>query len=68
MAQSPDAGASVQPSSTITGADLMLAATALERGLQLAIRNVRAFIPTRGAVVNPFSPESPPAAPPPPPR
>jgi len=30
------------------GADLMLAATALKRGHQLAIRNVRAFIPTRG--------------------
>jgi predicted nucleic acid-binding protein len=50
------------------GADLMIAATALERGLQVVTRNVRDFIPTGVAVVNPFSPESPSAAPPPPPR
>jgi len=37
------------------GADLMLAATALEHGLQVATRNERHFLPTGVAVVNPFS-------------
>jgi len=49
-------------------ADLMIAATALEHGLKLLTRNVRDFIPTDVEVLNPFTPESPPAAPPPPPR
>ncbi len=50
------------------GADLMIAATALEHALKVVTRNVRPFIPTGVDVVNPFSPESPPAAPPPHPR
>ncbi len=50
------------------GADLMIAATALEHGLKVVTRNVRHFDPTGVAVVNPFSTESPPTAPPQPPR
>jgi len=50
------------------GADLMIAATALEHGLQVVTRNVRHFIPTGVQVLNPFSPESPPTVPPLPPR
>jgi len=37
------------------GAELMLAATALEHGLQMVTRNERHFLPTGVAVVNPFS-------------
>lgn len=47
------------------GADLMIAATALEHGLKVVTRNVRHFIPTGVEVMHPFSPESSPAAPPP---
>jgi hypothetical protein len=36
------------------GADLFIAATALEHGLTVATRNVRHFIPTGVAVENPF--------------
>ncbi len=36
------------------GADLLIAATALEHGLTVATRNVRHFIPTGVAVENPF--------------
>ncbi|HEU0217547.1 MAG TPA: type II toxin-antitoxin system VapC family toxin [Stellaceae bacterium] len=36
------------------GADLIIAATALEHGLTVATRNVRHFIPTGAAVENPF--------------
>ncbi len=50
------------------GADLMIAATALEHGLQVVTRNVRQFLTTGVEVVNPFTQESPPAAPPLPPR
>lgn len=50
------------------GADLMIAATALEHGLKVVTRNMRHFNLTGVEVVNPFSTESPPAAPPPPPR
>jgi toxin FitB len=37
-----------------TGADLLIAATALEHGLTVATRNVRHFAPTGVAVENPF--------------
>jgi hypothetical protein len=40
------------------GADLQIAATALERGLTVATRNVSDFAPTGVAVVNPFDPSS----------
>jgi predicted nucleic acid-binding protein len=36
--------------------DLMLAATALERGLTVATRNIRDFQPTDVAVIDPFGP------------
>ena len=36
------------------GADLLIAATALEHGLTVATRNVRHFVPTGVAVENPF--------------
>ncbi|GAB6051205.1 hypothetical protein JCM17960_00250 [Magnetospira thiophila] len=36
------------------GADLMIAATALEHGLAVVTRNVRHFEPTGVPVVNPF--------------
>ena len=39
-------------------ADLMIAATALERGLTVVTRNVSDFEPTGVAVVNPFNPRS----------
>lgn len=38
-----------------SGADLLIAATALEHGLTVATRNVRHFEPTGVEVVNPFS-------------
>jgi hypothetical protein len=38
------------------GADLQIAATALERGLTVATRNVAQFAPTGVAVVDPFDP------------
>ena len=37
------------------GADLLIAATALEHGLTVATRNVRHFKPSGVALVNPFS-------------
>jgi predicted nucleic acid-binding protein len=37
------------------GADLMIAATALENGLTVVTRNVSDFQPTGVAVLNPFS-------------
>ena len=37
------------------GADLLIAATALEHGLAVATRNVRHFKPSRVEVVNPFA-------------
>jgi toxin FitB len=37
------------------GADLLIAATALEHGLAVATRNVRHFKPTGVGVVNPFA-------------
>ncbi|WP_094556827.1 type II toxin-antitoxin system VapC family toxin [Synechococcus sp. 1G10] len=37
------------------GADLMIAATALEHNLQVVTRNVRHFIPTGVEVLNPFT-------------
>ena len=37
------------------GADLLVAATALEHGLAVATRNVRHFKPTEVEVVNPFA-------------
>lgn len=37
------------------GADLLIAATALEHGLAVATRNVRHFKPTEVEVVNPFA-------------
>lgn len=37
------------------GADLLIAATALEHGLTVVTRNVRHFEPTGVAVLNPFS-------------
>ncbi|NTV95359.1 MAG: type II toxin-antitoxin system VapC family toxin [Thiobacillus sp.] len=37
------------------GADLLIAATALEHGLAVATRNVRHFEPTGVATINPFS-------------
>lgn len=37
-----------------SGADLLIAATALEHGLIVATRNVRHFLPTGVAVENPF--------------
>lgn len=37
------------------GADLLIAATALEQGLAVATRNVRHFKPTEVEVVNPFA-------------
>jgi hypothetical protein len=37
-----------------SGADLLIAATALEHGLTVATRNVRHFLPTGVAVENPF--------------
>jgi predicted nucleic acid-binding protein len=36
------------------GADLIIAATALTHGLQVATRNVRHFLPTGVEVINPF--------------
>ena len=39
-------------------ADLMIAATALERGLTVVTRNVSDFEPTGVAIVNPFNPRS----------
>ena len=36
------------------GIDLLIAATALERGLTVATRNVRHFMPTGVAIENPF--------------
>ena len=36
------------------GADLMLAATALEHGMHVVTRNERHFLPTGVGVVNPF--------------
>jgi predicted nucleic acid-binding protein len=36
------------------GADLIIAATALTHGLQVATRNVRHFLPTGVDVINPF--------------
>ena len=39
-------------------ADLMIAATALERGLTVVTRNVSDFEPTGVAVVNPFNPRA----------
>ncbi len=47
------------------GAELMIAATALEHGLKVVTRNVHHFIPTDVEVVNPISSESLPDAPPP---
>jgi len=38
-----------------SGADLLIAATALEHGLTVATRNVRHFEPTKVAVFDPFS-------------
>ena len=40
------------------GADLLIAATALERGLTVVTRNVRHFEPTGVPVLNPFVPRS----------
>lgn len=37
------------------GADILIAATALEHGLAVATRNVRHFEPTGVATINPFS-------------
>lgn len=37
-----------------TGADLLIAATALERGLVVVTRNIRHFEPTGAQVLNPF--------------
>ncbi len=37
------------------GADLLIAATALERGLTVVTRNVRHFAPTGVSVENPFA-------------
>ena len=37
------------------GADLLIAATALEHGLSVVTRNVRHFIPTGVTVENPFT-------------
>jgi toxin FitB len=41
------------------GADLLLAATALERGLTVVTRNVKHFAPTLVATFNPFTTPSP---------
>lgn len=41
------------------GADLQIAATALEHGLTVATRNLAHFIPTGVTVVNPFDPQVP---------
>lgn len=38
------------------GADLMIAATALERGLTVVTRNLERFQPTGVATLNPWSP------------
>jgi len=38
-------------------ADLLIAATALERGLTVVTRNLRHFTPTRVPTVNPWSRE-----------
>lgn len=40
------------------GPDVMLAATALERGFAVATRNVRHFTPTGVVVINPFDPSA----------
>lgn len=40
------------------GADLLIAATALEHGLSVATRNVRHFEPTGVGTINPFSKSS----------
>jgi toxin FitB len=37
------------------GADLLIAATALERGLTVVTRNVQHFAPTRVSIENPFA-------------
>lgn len=39
------------------GADLLIAATALERGLTVVIRNLRHFEPTGVAIINPWQEE-----------
>ena len=36
------------------GADLLIAATALERGLTVVTRNLRKFAPTGVAIINPW--------------
>lgn len=41
------------------GADLQIAATAIEHGLTVATRNVTDFEPTGAPVVNPFEPQKP---------
>lgn len=38
------------------GADLLIAATALVHGLTVVTRNVRHFLPTGAAVIDPFTP------------
>jgi toxin FitB len=40
-----------------TGADLLIAATALERGLTVVTRNLRHFAPTRVPTLNPWTDE-----------
>ena len=39
------------------GADLLIAATALERGLRVVTRNLRHFEPTGVAIINPWQEE-----------
>jgi len=39
------------------GADLLIAATALERGLTVVTRNLRHFEPTGVAIINPWHAE-----------
>ena len=39
------------------GADLLIAATALERGLTVVTRNLRHFTPTGVAIINPWHEE-----------
>jgi hypothetical protein len=41
------------------GADLLIAATALERGLTVVTRNLRHFTPTGVATLNPWTEELP---------
>lgn len=43
-----------RPPSAMNGADLMIAATALERGLTVVTRNVSDFGPTGVAIFDPF--------------